>query len=166
VAAVLGSCLRSLGYDLILAGRQAGYADTGTVPLFLAEFLGIPVITGIEELSPCAGGIEVKRMGGAGRERLRVRLPLLAVLGNSSVSALRAATLGDRMAASKREAERPDPPLFTDAPGDGDGEEGAGEGLRFSREARYKTCRFLPSGAALGESVAGLRADYLGKWEG
>jgi electron transfer flavoprotein beta subunit len=164
-AAVLGSCLRSAAYDLVLAGRQAGYADTGTVPLFLAEFLGIPVITGIEEITLCAGGIEVKRTGGAGRERLRVRLPFLAVLGNSSVSALRAATLSDRMAASKREAERPEPSLPAASAAEGDGEGRIGETLRFSREVRHKTCSFLPGGSALAESVAKLRTEYLGKRE-
>jgi electron transfer flavoprotein beta subunit len=176
MAAVLGNYLVSAGYDLILAGRQAGYADTGTVPLFLAEFLEIPVITGIEEISPCPGGVEVKRTGDTGRERLRVRLPLAGVLGNSPVSALRAATLGARMAASKRDAERPDLSSAGDAAAgkgrrdrpdfaEGTGEDRGAEAPRFSRELRHKTCRFLLGGAGLAESVAGIRAEYLRGWE-
>jgi electron transfer flavoprotein beta subunit len=158
VAAALGTYLASAPYDLILAGRQAGYADTGMVPLLLAEALGLPVLTEVGEISPRAGGVEVKRISDTGRERLRVRLPLLAVLGNSPVAALRAATLSARMAASKQSAERPELP----ASGGTAGERGAGEAPRFSREGRHKVCRFLPAGGDLGRSLAEIRREYLG----
>jgi electron transfer flavoprotein beta subunit len=164
IAAVLGNFLGPAAYDLILAGRQAGYADTGAVPLSLAEFLGIPVLTEVEELSPCAGGLEVKRTNGSGRERLRVRLPLLAVLGNSPVSALRAVTLSARMAASKREAEKPPAPCGPASSPAGENPDSGGA-FRFIREDRRKTCRFLPAGAELARSVAEIRAAYLGGWE-
>jgi electron transfer flavoprotein beta subunit len=152
-AAVLGNYLRAAGFDLILAGRQAGYADTGMVPLLLAEALGVPVITGVEEIAPCAGGVDVTRAGDTGRERLRVRLPLLAVLGNSPVSALRAATLSARMAASKRSAEKPAVSAEADCPAAGT--------PRFSRENRHKTCRFLPGGEDMARSVAGIWEEHL-----
>ncbi|MDR1375060.1 MAG: hypothetical protein LBJ24_08830 [Treponema sp.] len=158
-AAILGNYLGTVGFDLILAGRQAGYADTGMVPLLLAEILKVPVITGVEEIAPGAGGVEVTRVSDTGRERLRVRLPLLAVLGNSPVSALRAATLSARMAASKRSAERPS------VSAGADGECSAVEPSQFSREKRYKTCRFLPGGGELAQSVAEIRAEYLRGWE-
>ncbi|MDR1443675.1 MAG: hypothetical protein LBI94_02235 [Treponema sp.] len=170
IAAVLGSCLGPGEYDLILTGRQAGYADTGTVPLLLAEALGIPVLTGVEEILPCAGGIEVWRTTETGRERLRVRLPLLAALGNSPVSALRAVTLSARMAASRRNAERPAFPSDTTPPFNGqDGGQkmpDSGEPPRFSRENRHKVCRFLPAGGDLARSVAELREEYLRGREG
>jgi electron transfer flavoprotein beta subunit len=164
IAAILGRCLAPAACDLILTGRQAGRADTGIVPLALAESLGIPALTGIEELSPCAGGIEARRIADGGRERLRVRLPLLAVLGNSPISALRAATLSARMAASKRDAEKPPDPN-----GDGFSPGGAyapdtGEAPRFHRERRRKNCRFLPAGADLSQSVAEIR-ECLRGWE-
>jgi electron transfer flavoprotein beta subunit len=166
IAVILGNYLGPAACDLILTGSQAGYADTGMVPLLLAEFLGIPALTGVEELSPCAGGIEIKRIAGRSRERLRVRLPLLAVLGNSPVSALRAVTLSARMAASKRDAERPLVPNgngfksggVTDVPD-------PGETSRFHREMRCKNCRFLPISADLAQSVAEIRAKYLRGWE-
>ncbi|MDR0759335.1 MAG: hypothetical protein LBF74_04410 [Treponema sp.] len=161
-ATLLGNCLKTAGFDLILTGRQAGYADTGMVPLLLAEALGLPVITEVEELAPCAGGVEVKRVSDAGRERLRVRLPLLAALGNSPVSALRAAALSARMAASKRSAEmfpasvEAKVSVETDVPV---------EAPRFSREKRHRSCRFLPGGAGLVQSVAEIQAEYLRGWE-
>jgi electron transfer flavoprotein beta subunit len=157
VAAVLGNYLSSFPCDLILAGRQTGYADTGTVPLLLAEALGIPVITEVGEIFPCAGGVEVTRISDAGRERLRVRPPLVAIIGNSPVAALRAATLSARMAASRRSAEKPELPAAGPT---------SAETLRFSREGRHKTCRFLPAGADLSQSAAFLVRDYLGGWEG
>jgi electron transfer flavoprotein beta subunit len=166
IAAILGNHLYPAACDLILTGSQAGCADTGMVPLLLAEFLGIPPLTGVEELSPCAGGIEVRRSADGGRERLRVRLPLLAVLGNSPVSALRAATLRARMAASKREAERPPVPNGDGfKPGVAAGGQDPGEAPRFHRERRRKNCRFLPAGADLAQSVAEIRAEYLREWE-
>jgi electron transfer flavoprotein beta subunit len=163
IAAILGNYLGPGAYDLILTGREAGYADTGTVPLFLAEFLGLPALTGVEELMPRAGGLEVKRTSGAGRELLMVRLPLLAALGNSPVSALRAVTLSARMAASRREAEKPSFPGGA-ASGPGAGTD-PGAASRFSREERRKICRFLPAGTELARTVAGIRAEYLPKYE-
>jgi electron transfer flavoprotein beta subunit len=170
IAVILGNFLGA--YDLILTGQEAGYADTGMVPLFLAEFLGIPALTGIEEIRPCPGGLEVRRTGDGGREGLKVRLPLLAALGNSPVSALRAVTLGARMAASKRDAERP---LPGDPQSSGLEDSGAagclkpgsiGDGplgkSRFHREGRRKNCRFLPAGDDLPQSIADIRAEYLG----
>jgi hypothetical protein len=165
IAAILRSFLGPVVYDLILTGQEAGYADTGTVPLFLAEFLGIPVVTGVEELMPCAGGLEVKRTSDTGRERLRVRLPLLAALGNSPVSALRAVTLSARMAASKWEAEKPPLPAGMGTGPGHSGGTGPGAVSRFSREEWRKTCRFLPAGDELARSVAGIRMEYLQRWE-
>ncbi|MDR2748031.1 MAG: hypothetical protein LBB77_11375 [Treponema sp.] len=165
IAAILGNFLGPAMYDLILTGRQTGYADTGAVPLFLAEFLGIPAVTEVEELTPCAGGIEVRRITDLGRERLRVRPPLLAALGNGPVPALRAVTLRARMAASGREAEQP----FTGGtvPGSNGESPDSGEAPRFSREKRHKICRFLPAGAGAGlaQSVTEIRSDYLRGWD-
>ena len=162
-AALLGSCLGPVSYDLILAGRQAGYADTGTIPLFLAEILNIPAVTEAGEITPCSGGVEVKRTSDTGRERLRLRLPLLVVVGNSPVSALRAVTLNARMAASKRSAEKPERVLLPRA-AEITGEEPDLDGTpRFGREKRHKACRFLPAGAGLAQSAVFLVTEYLNR---
>lgn len=157
-AALLEAYLGSAGYDLVLAGRQAGYADTGAVPLLLAENLGIPVITGAGEIIPCGGGVEITRTGDTGRERIRARLPLLAVLGNGPVTALRAATLRALMAASGRSAEKPQVSVS------GGGTDSAGA-LRFHRKRRCKSCRFVPGGADMARSAAEIRTEHLRGWE-
>jgi hypothetical protein len=84
-------------------------------------------------------------------------LPLLAVLGNSPVSAFRAVTLSAGMAAFKWEAKKSSLPdglassVRTDPrPGGGTG---PGAPSRFSREE-------------LSRSVAGIRIEYLQRWEG
>jgi electron transfer flavoprotein beta subunit len=155
-AAVLANYLRSAGYDLILAGRQTGYADTGTVPLALAEALGIPVVTEVEEIAVCAEGagraIEIKRISDTVRERLQVRLPIIAALGNGPVSALRAVTLSARMAAAKRNADTPELPVSYKP---------SAEASRFSRESRRKTCRFLSTKDDMAGLVSKLREEYL-----
>jgi electron transfer flavoprotein beta subunit len=153
-AAVLEHYLSSAGSDLILAGRQVGYADTGTVPFLLAEALGMPVVTGIEEIALCDGGIEIKRISDTARERLRVRLPLMAVIGNSPVSALRAVTLSARIAASKRSAEVPTLSLSYKA---------VAQAYRLSRERQHKTCRFCYAEDDLSRIVTELQEKYLQK---
>ena len=160
-AALLKDCLGSAGYDLVLAGRQTGYADTGTVPLLLAENLGIPVITEAGEIVPCEGGVEITRTDDTCQERIRARLPLLAVLGNGPVTALRAATLRALMAASGRTAETPILSGAADVPADGqEGPEAAGA-LRLRRERRIGSCRFVPGGADLARSLGEIRREYL-----
>ncbi|MDR1126962.1 MAG: hypothetical protein LBL06_02415 [Treponema sp.] len=151
-AALLADYLSSAGYDLILAGRQAGYADTGTVPLLLAEMLGIPVITGIEEIAPCGGGaVEIKRVSDTARERLKVRLPVIVTLGNSPVSALRAVTLSARMSASKRNAETPTVSLP---------HETTAALPCFSLERVRKTCRFFSVEDGLPMIISTVQEEY------
>ena len=146
-AAALGTVIAGGGWDLILAGQQAGYADTGMVPLILAERLGLPGITGAELVSipdDSAGDVLIERSGENGRERLGVRLPVVAVMGNSPVAALRAATLAAQMKAAGRQAEW----LSAEAP--------SGSAPALIRDVFRKNCRFLASLEEL--------ARELGEW--
>jgi len=74
--------------DLVLMGRQAGYADTGLVPYYTADALGFPLLADIENITP----------------EMLTQLPLIAAIGNSPIAALRAVTLRRRMEAGKRQA--------------------------------------------------------------
>jgi electron transfer flavoprotein beta subunit len=172
-AAALGKCAGGGNWDLILAGRQAGYADTGMVPLLLAEYLSLPVITEVEFISPggevpagaadgenAAPCIVVERAGAAGRERLRVGLPALAVMGNSPVSALRAATLAAQMRAARRS---PEPPGMAGGGMDSVTEASPAAALSLTRKKIRKTCRFLSGGAGLSQSVNEITA-LLEQW--
>jgi electron transfer flavoprotein alpha subunit/electron transfer flavoprotein alpha/beta subunit len=133
-AAALEAVIAGGGWDLILAGQQAGYADTGMVPLILAERLGLPAITGAELVSipeDSAADILIERSGENGRERLGVRLPAMAIMGNSPVAALRAATLAAQMKAAGRQAEW----LSVKAP--------PGAAPALIRDVARKDCRFF-----------------------
>ena len=142
-------------WDLILTGKQAGYADTGMVPLLLAEQLSLPVISGAElvSLGDAVGGADsvvIERAGENGRERLIVRLPAVVSMGNSPVSSLRAATLAAQMKAAKREAEWL-------GGGAGDFVVGKADEMPvLTRERLSKNCVFLPAGDALAQSAAQL----------
>ena len=172
-AAALGKCIGSGNWDLILTGRQAGYADTGMVPLVLAEALGLPVITEVEFISPggnvpagAAGGenaaprVIIERSGETGRERITVELPALAVMGNSPVSALRAATLAAQMRAGKRGIE---PPFMAGGGADSVPEFSPAQTPELTRKKSPKTCRFLSGGADLPQSVNEITA-LLEQW--
>ena len=105
-AAVLAQHISGGKWDLILAGRQAGYADTGMVPLILAEKLRLPVITEAEFLAPLGKkSLFVERSGMSCKERIGIRLPALVVMGNSPVSSLRPATLAAQLNAAMYKAE-------------------------------------------------------------
>jgi electron transfer flavoprotein beta subunit len=142
-ARALAEIIGTERWDLILAGRQAGYADTGMVPLLLAEKLRLPVINGAERIGPCGGPetdrrMEIERSGEQGREHLIVALPALVVMGNSPVSALRAATLTAQMQAAGRKAAIPAHSAGRE------NQEVSANALRLIREKRRKSCRFLP----------------------
>ena len=148
-AAVLEKFIRGGGWDLILAGRQTGYADTGMVPLILAEKLSLPVITHVESLSPLGStGLSIDRCGISSRERIAIRLPALLIMGNSPVSSLRAATLAAQLQAGKRKAE-------LSAAGNAVGT-GLEDAPQLIWERADKTCRFLPGGSDIGQSAVAI----------
>ena len=89
--------------DLILMGKQAGYADTGTVPYYVAERLGFPILTGVENITWENGKLTVLQICGCTRQKLTVRLPMAAVIGNSPVAVLRASTLRRQLESRKRQ---------------------------------------------------------------
>jgi electron transfer flavoprotein beta subunit len=75
---ILSCAVRKLQPDIVLCGRQAIDGDTAQVGPQLAEKLGVPIVTYVEELIRLEGRtIEVKRNVGSGWERVRCRLPAL-----------------------------------------------------------------------------------------
>jgi electron transfer flavoprotein beta subunit len=76
--------------DLVLAGKQAGYADTGLTPYYLARGLGLPFPAQAEDV----------RWDG---RRLSAATPSLVIVGNSPVAALRAVPLRQQLAAAKKQ---------------------------------------------------------------
>jgi electron transfer flavoprotein beta subunit len=131
-------------YDIILTGRQAGMADSGVVPLILAERLGFPCVTEVNTVVPRDDGtLSIDHMTDCGREELDVEPPLVLVVGNSPVVAMRTATLREQLAAGKRAAAT-----------ERDTSESKALPLVFKHEVHDKCCRFLDGDvASLGRKV-------------
>lgn len=121
------------GYDLVLTGRQAGLADTGSVPFLLAEALGFPVVGEVETVSAHPHGITVVHNTDSGHEQLTLRLPAVLAIGNSPVAALRAVTLRAKLAAAKRQITDCQPQNPTGSP----------PAPTLTYEKRAYNCRFI-----------------------
>jgi len=77
-ATVLAAALRKIGdYDLVICGRQAIDGDTAQVGPELAEFLGLPQITYVRELSVENNRVRAKRAVETGYFEMEAPLPAL-----------------------------------------------------------------------------------------
>jgi electron transfer flavoprotein beta subunit len=84
---ILSCAVKKVGdYDIVLCGRQAIDGDTAQVGPQLAEKLGIPQITYVEELTQLDGKtITARRNIGNGWQQVRTNLPvLLTVTGEAN----------------------------------------------------------------------------------
>ena len=90
---ILSCAVKKVDYDIVLCGRQAIDGDTAQVGPQLAEKLGIPQITYVEELIELGGrSITARRNVGAGWQQVKTALPvLLTVTGDANESRVAAA---------------------------------------------------------------------------
>ncbi|WP_416175540.1 electron transfer flavoprotein subunit beta [Clostridium sp.] len=76
-AYALAGALKKLDYDIIFAGRQAIDGDTAQVGPEIAEFLGIPQVTYVEEVDVDGNTLTVKKAWEDGYETVKVNTPVL-----------------------------------------------------------------------------------------
>ena len=76
-ATIIATALRKIGYDLVIAGRQAIDGDTAQVGPQIAEQLGIPQISYAEELKVEGESVIVKRQYEDQSHMLKVQTPCL-----------------------------------------------------------------------------------------
>jgi electron transfer flavoprotein beta subunit len=83
---ILSCAVKKLDYDIVLCGRQAIDGDTAQVGPQLAEKLGIPQITYVEQLIELADrAITAQRNIGNGWQQVKTKLPaLLTVTGEAN----------------------------------------------------------------------------------
>ncbi|NLT12851.1 MAG: electron transfer flavoprotein subunit beta/FixA family protein [Clostridiales bacterium] len=74
---ILAAALKKIGFDLIIAGRQAIDGDTAQVGPQIAEHLGVPQVCCVEEITPEEGSLVVMRQFEDRYHRIRVKLPCL-----------------------------------------------------------------------------------------
>jgi electron transfer flavoprotein beta subunit len=73
----LAKAIEKIGYDIIFAGRQAIDGDTAQVGPGIAEHLGIPQVTYVENVEINGEELKVKRALEDGYETIRVKMPCL-----------------------------------------------------------------------------------------
>lgn len=74
---ILAAALDKLGYDLIITGRQAIDGDTAQVGPQIAEHLGLPQVSYVEEITPEKDSLMVLRQYEDRCHKIRVKLPCL-----------------------------------------------------------------------------------------
>lgn len=79
-AAILAAAVKKIGFDLIITGQQAIDGDTAQVGPQIAERLGIPQVSCVEELRAESGALVVRRRFEEQAHVLRVPLPCLATV--------------------------------------------------------------------------------------
>jgi electron transfer flavoprotein beta subunit len=101
-AYALAAGIRANGFDLVLCGTQSTDANTGELPGALAEYLGVPGLTYVREMSVDGGRVRVKRETETGYQTLSAALPALASV-TKSANEPRYPSLKGIMGAKKKE---------------------------------------------------------------
>jgi len=82
-AYVLSKAVDKLGeFDLLLCGRQASDWDNATVPLGLAELLGLPCVTLVQKMEIVDSRVAIQRFMSDGYEAVEADLPALVTVTN------------------------------------------------------------------------------------
>lgn len=145
-AAALASFAKDGVYDVILTGSVAGLADTGTVPLILADTLRLPILTGVSEVHVRGGTVDALCQEADGTWLRSGKTPVVVSIGNSP-AVLRAVPLRARLAAKNQQPVR----AFVDF-----ALSFRAETFFFSRPDEKRSCRFLAE-----ESVSSLAENLL-----
>jgi len=144
VVAALTEYAAQGGFDLILTGKTAGMADTGLVPLLLAQRLKLPLLQDVLDAQLCEGGVAVRCQEPDGVWERCVRTPVLVSMGNSP-AVLRAVTLRARLSVKSREARV----IPVDIPAEP-------VERQFSRPVSKRSCIFLPGDELIGKLLKNL----------
>ncbi len=125
--------IKENGFDLVLMGKQAGFCDSGRVPLLTGEMLGWPVLTEVYEIGWEKNALNICQATDWGGQRLSLCLPLVLTIGTPKASVLRMPTLRQRLEAGKRQIDE-----FTAC------DEPQGESLiELFCQQKEKSCRFF-----------------------
>ena len=79
-ARVLAAAAGRHSFDLAIAGAESTDGYTGTVPVTVAELLGIPSVTAVRSLEVSGDGIRVERQTESGTETVAAPLPSLVTV--------------------------------------------------------------------------------------
>ncbi len=74
-SAALAAALRTVSFDLLIAGNEATDGRTGSVPSMLAERLDLPAVTQVQKLSVEGGEVHAERADETGFSEVTAPLP-------------------------------------------------------------------------------------------
>jgi electron transfer flavoprotein beta subunit len=79
-ARVLAAAIATTTYDLVIAGAESTDGYTGTVPVTIAELLGLPSVTAARKLEAAGDGFRIERQTEAGYDVLESPAPALVTV--------------------------------------------------------------------------------------
>ncbi|MFJ1968194.1 electron transfer flavoprotein subunit beta/FixA family protein [Streptomyces sp. NPDC087903] len=101
---VLSRAIERHGFDLVLCGMASTDGTMGVVPALLAERLGVPAVTHVEELTVEGGAVSGRREGDSATVRIDAALPAVVSVTDRSGDA-RYPSFKGIMAAKKKPVE-------------------------------------------------------------
>lgn len=104
-ARVLAAVLRRRPYDLIVAGVESTDGGTGTMPIALAELLGVPAATFARRVEVDGGVVTIERQTAVGYDVVACDLPALVTV-TAAAALPRNPSLRDLIRAKKLDVER------------------------------------------------------------
>ena len=104
-ARVLAAAISKLEYDLVIAGVESTDGYTGTLPMTLAELLGVPSVTFARKLEVDGGAVKVERQTELGYDTVESALPAVITVTAGATNP-RYPTLKGIMQAKQKPVER------------------------------------------------------------
>jgi electron transfer flavoprotein beta subunit len=105
-ARVLAAAMARYPFDLVVAGVESTDGYTGTVPVTVAEILGIASVTAVRRLEPSDAGVRIERMTERGYDVYECPLPAVVTVTAGSVEP-RYPSLKGIMQAKQKPVDRP-----------------------------------------------------------
>ena len=105
-ARVLAAAIEMYPYDLVVAGVESTDGYTGTVPVTVAEILGIASVTAVRRLEPSDTGARIERMTERGYDVYESPLPAVVTVTAGAVEP-RYPSLKGIMQAKQKPVDRP-----------------------------------------------------------
>jgi len=105
-ARVLAAAIRSVDADLVIAAVESTDGYTGTLPITVAELLGLPSVTFATSLDVAGSELHAERQTAAGSEVVESPLPALVTV-TTGVAEPRYPSLKGVMAAKSKPLDRP-----------------------------------------------------------
>jgi electron transfer flavoprotein beta subunit len=103
---VLAAAIGHVPHDLVVAGVESTDGYTGTVPVTIAELLGMASVTAIRSFEPSDGGARIERMTEGGFDVYQSPLPVVVTVTAGAVEP-RYPSLKGIMQAKQKPVERP-----------------------------------------------------------